>query len=247
MKKSAWTFSRGWARVPALERRLGMVLAATGRALGDMKDPSAFARALRRAGLDPARWAGGQQVHGRRVRWVARPSENPRGSPGTDGVAADARGPALRVFAADCVPIYLVDEKRGALALVHAGWRGTVKGILGNAVEMLRKRGVMPRDLWAAFGPHIHPCCYEVGEEVARHFRKVPGAARPRPGAPGKSSLDLSRALARQAQRAGIRPGRILSASFCTCCDRRFFSFRRDKTEKRMAALAAFFNSPRRP
>ncbi len=203
-----------------------------------MKDPAAFARALRRAGADPARVAGGRQVHGRRVLWARGPSKKPEGAPATDGVATDVAGLTLRVFAADCVPVFLIDGKGRALALVHAGWRGTLKGILSRGVALLKRKGIPSRDLWVALGPHIHPCCYEVGPEVAGRFDAVPGAARPRPGAPGKFSLDLSMVLAREARWAGIPPSRFIPAPACTAHDRRFFSYRRDKTEKRLAAVA---------
>jgi YfiH family protein len=204
-----------------------------------MKDPSAFARALARAGLEPSRLAGGQQVHGKRVRWTARPPADPAGFPATDGVATARPDLALRAFAADCVPILLVDGKKRGLAAVHAGWRGTVKDILPRAVALLEKKGARARDLWVVLGPHIRPCCYEVGIDVARHFKGVPGAAVKRPSMDGeKFSLDLSRALARQARAAGISTRRFIPSPFCTAHDRRFFSFRRDKTEKRIAAVS---------
>jgi YfiH family protein len=244
LNSSAWRLSGGWLRLPSLEKRTKSVLGVTTRALGDMKDRAAFARALRKIGLDPKRAAGGKQVHGRRVRWAVSPSKDFSGAPGTDGVATASPGLALRVYAADCVPVFLIDGRGRALALVHAGWRGTVKGILGRGVALLKKKGVPARDLWVALGPHIRPCCYEVGEDVARHFKDVPGAAKPRPGAPGKFSLDLSRALAAQARRAGVPAARFIGTPFCTAHHPRFFSFRREKTEKRLAAFAALLRRP---
>lgn len=205
------------------------------RALGDMKDPRRFAAALRRAGLNPAAWAGGQQVHGTRVLWTAHPAAAPQGAARTDGAATRRADLALRVFAADCAPVAIVDGKGRALALVHAGWRGTLKGILPKTLRLLRRKaGVRASEIQVTVGPCIHSCCYEVGKDVARFF---PEAAKPRRGAPGKFSLDLPAALRAQALRAGVSPARFRTARACTNCDRRFFSFRRDATPKRNVAV----------
>ena len=141
----------------------------------------------------------------------------------------------MRVFTADCAPVLLADGRKRALALVHAGWRGAANGILGRAVKLLeRKAGVGPKDLWMVVGPCIHQCCYEVGGDVARCF------PRNTTGGPDKFFLDLPGALAEQAKVLGVSPRKIFLAPHCTVCDRRFFSFRREKTESRQAAVAAF-------
>jgi YfiH family protein len=242
LSSSPWRLRRGWLRLPSLEKKTGLFLGVTTRALGDMKDPAAFARAFRRAGLDPKAWAGGQQVHGRRVRWTRSPSPETEGFTATDGTATDEKNLALRVFAADCAPVILTDGR--AAAAVHAGWRGTRKGIVKTAVALLRKKtGAAPRDLWMAVGPHIRQCCYEVGAEVAAAFPRHASAFRK--GAPGKFFFSLSRVLAAQAAGAGLRRARVITGSPCTFCDARYFSFRRDKTEKRLAAVAVRRNISR--
>lgn len=223
----------GFVRCPSFEKQTGVLWAVTTRALGDMKDSTAFAGALRRLRL-PQAWAGGEQVHGRRVRWAVRPSALRGGFPSTDGVATARRGLTLRVFAADCAPVLITDGR--FLALVHAGWRGAAGGVLESALALLRRKGARVGGLSVLIGPCIQDCCYEVGPEVARVF---PSAARPRPRARGKFLLDLPAAITARAARCGVPPARIFAASHCTACDRRFHSFRRDKTEKRLAALAA--------
>lgn len=195
-----------------------------------MKDPRRFARALRGAGLPFNRWVGGRQVHGVRVLGARRPSA-PRERAATDGIWTDRPGLALRVFTADCVPVFLVRPEGGAVALLHAGWRGVANGILERGVAALGGKAAV------TLGPHIRPCCYEVGPDVASAFRAARGAVRPRAGRPGKFTLDLAAALRVQARRAGVR--RFSTAPWCTACDRRFHSFRRDRTERRQAAVTA--------
>lgn len=201
-----------------------------------MKNPAAWARTMRRAKLQPTAWAGGRQVHGVRV-WRAIAPTAPAERPATDGLWTDRPNLALRVFSADCVPVFLVDPA-GPVALLHAGWRGVRDGILTRAVAALKGRTSGRRNRFhASLGPHVRACCYEVGPEVADAFKNIPGAVRRRRGAPGKYTLDLETALRVEARRLGIR--RFSAAPWCTVCDRRFFSFRREKTEHRQAALLA--------
>ena len=79
---------------------------------------------------------------------------------------------------ADCVPILLADPRRQAVAVIHAGWRGTLVRAPATAVRALAERyGCEPGDLLAGIGPSIGPCCYEVGEEVASQFADRPFAS----------------------------------------------------------------------
>ncbi len=87
--------------------------------------------------------------------------------PERDGICTNEPGVALVCFSADCTPILLHDPVRRAVAAVHAGWRGTAKGIAARAVEtMSREFGTDPADVQAAIGPCIGPCCFETGTEV---------------------------------------------------------------------------------
>lgn len=231
-----WVLSRGWCR-PRVPGSWKMFLAASTRAAGNMRDNKVFQRELRRLGLAPRAWAGADQVHGRRVRTTRRPTAPGRFS-GTDGVATDAPGLTLRLQAADCVPVFLVDPVKRTAAAVHAGWRGVDKKILSEGVAKLKRLGSRPADLRVFLGPHIHACCYEVGPDVAGRFRRVPGAVIVRRGRSGeKTYLDMSRCLEHEARRAGVPAGRMAAAPYCTGHDRRFFSYRREKTDKRMAAV----------
>jgi polyphenol oxidase len=136
-----------------------------------------------------------------------------------DALLEDTPGSVVAVKTADCIPVLLVDERHRAVAAVHAGWRGTVAGIVRRAAEAMRARfGTAPGDLQAAIGPGIGKCCYEVGPEVAVHF-----------GEQGRAHIDLPDANRRQLLDAGIPAGRIYAAGLCTRCrPAEFHSYRRD-------------------
>jgi len=137
---------------------------------------------------------------------------------GFDGHATTERGTMLTVTVADCIPVYLAVPQKGAIALLHAGWRGTAGGILARAVELLKGRGVAKRsEIVMHCGVGICGSCYEVGSEVAVQFGL--GASG------GTVPLDLRAALARQARDLGIEE--ITVSSWCSAHDRdRFFSHR---------------------
>ncbi len=137
-----------------------------------------------------------------------------------DALLENAPGSVVAVKTADCVPILLVDERRRAVAAVHAGWRGTVARILPAALAAMRDRfGTDPAGIHAAIGPAIGPCCYEVGPEVAAQFGKQ-----------GRAHIDLPAANLAQLIETGVTPGRIYTSSLCTQCNpAEFHSFRRDK------------------
>jgi hypothetical protein len=137
-----------------------------------------------------------------------------------DALLENSPGSVVAVKTADCVPILLVDERRRAVAAVHAGWRGTVARILPAAVDAMRERfGTDPIDVHAAIGPAIGPCCYEVGPEVAVQF-----------GGQGRGHIDLPATNRAQLIETGVSPGRIYTSSLCTRCNSvEFHSFRRDK------------------
>jgi hypothetical protein len=155
-------------------------------------------------------------------------AEGARGCLGAgDGLITGVAGLMLGVRTADCVPILLVDERRRAVAAVHAGWRGTLARIAARAIEaMTREYGSQPEDLIAAIGPCIGRCCYEVGPDVARAF----GAWFPELPAPrGPAHLDLEEANRRILAAAGVPAMRIHAAGLCTGCRARdFHSYRRD-------------------
>jgi len=173
------------------------------------------------------------QVHGREVaRVVQGTTPEALMAIEADAVFTTLPEAPVGVYVADCVPILIADERTGACAAVHAGWRGTVAGVLAAAVaRLVADAGARAADLRVAIGPSIGPCCFEVGPEVAEAFAARfagEGVVVERPGR--KPHVDLRRAQQVQLVRAGVDPGAIDGGGECTHCDPagRFFSYRRD-------------------
>ena len=195
-----------------------------------------------------------RQIHSDLIYTVDSPAETHFVG---DGLITATPGLLLGIQTADCLPVILVDPKRSAVGVFHAGWRGTVKRIVEKgAGEMRRRFGSRPSDLKAAIGPGIHGCCYEVGEEVrekfesqfayaAKLFREVEESDPVRekypmlfltaraPGhsvLPKKIFLDLVEANRQQLLAVGV-PGKNIEASpLCTNCRTDLlFSYRAEK------------------
>jgi YfiH family protein len=189
----------------------------------------------RHANPDPENVAILHQIHSDLV--VCAGGEPGRIAEG-DALVTDRPGLRVGVRTADCLPILLVDPERRAIAAVHAGWRGTLLGIAARAVEtMNRLFGSRAGSLYAAIGPGIRGCCYEVGPEVALQFRNI---FPERDDLGGKTRLDLATANRRLLTWAGLSPERIDSAAPCTFCGGgEFHSWRRDRESAgRMLSVA---------
>ena len=152
---------------------------------------------------------------------------------GVDGHLSDRPGFLLSVSVADCVPVFVVDGNRRAVAALHAGWRGTAAGIVARGLEHARRSyGTDPAEVWLHAGPAICGDCYEVGPEV--HAAVRPDQAPP--GAP--TPIDLRSAIAEQAVQVGVRPERISISAHCTLCGPgEFFSHRGGSTGRQMGVI----------
>ena len=197
-----------------------------------------------------------RQVHGTRVVTVSRGREFPPGDPDwnvADIAVTDDPSVALCAKVADCVPILLADARTGAVAAVHAGWRGTAAGAVRSAVEALGEQfGSAPEDIVAAIGPSIGPCCYRVGQDVRTAFEaagtwkgmldawfSATPASEPIHGVPGTDPtasgngsavfLNTWAANADQLRAAGVPAHQIHVSRACTSCYREtFHSYRVD-------------------
>ena len=136
------------------------------------------------------------------------------------------------VGAADCMPVLLTDEAGSVVAAAHAGWRGLSAGVIEAALDAMR---APPAKVLAWLGPAIGPRAYEVGEEVRSAFSSYPEAFSA-PTRPGHWLLDLYAVARTRLRNAGVRS--VHGGDYCTYSDaQRFFSYRRDRTKERMAAL----------
>ena len=149
--------------------------------------------------------------------------------PEADIAIASDQTVAVSVRAADCVPLLIADRRSGAVAAVHAGWKGTAAGAALAAVDALEEAyGSRRHDLIAAIGPSIGPCCYEVGPELAVHFSAYPDAQRWFSG-DSRPRLDLWKATRDQLARAGVPEAAIHVCGLCTFDHTALFhSYRRD-------------------
>jgi len=147
-----------------------------------------------------------------------------------DGHVTTVRGVLLAVSVADCVPVFIVDAKARAIALLHAGWRGCAAGILEDGLRTLQRvTYVGLNDVHVHFGPSICGDCYQVGPEVFQAMKlPVPATSTP---------LDLRAALADRARSAGVPADNISISRHCTRCGEGFFSHRRGHRERQMALL----------
>lgn len=155
---------------------------------------------------------------------------------GVDAIATDVPGLGLFALFADCYPILIFDPVHRALALAHAGWRGTRAGVAAAAVARLADDfGSRPGDLVAGIGPGACGHCYQVGPEVAAAF----DAAFVAPDTEDRARLDLAAANHAALVAAGIPPGNVEVMGVCTIEDLRLHSHRRDADGGRFACLAA--------
>ena len=195
-----------------------------------------------------------RQVHSDIIHCVdAVPTEPLTG----DGLITNTPELLLTIQTADCLPVIVIDTKRHAIGVFHAGWHGTVQRIVEKGVGEMRKHfGTQARDVKTAIGPGIYGCCYEVGEEVvtkfesqfgygAELFREVKESDPVRekypllfltaraPGhseLPKKIYLDLVEANRRQLLDAGVAMKNIEASSLCTNCHTDLlFSYRGEK------------------
>jgi YfiH family protein len=191
-------------------------------------DPACVAENRRRlaeaGGFELTRLYTARQVHSAAVVTVgSRDDPAAIAAREADALVSEVPGVVLGVGTADCLPILLSDG-HGRVGAVHAGWRGTLAGVAAAAVEAMVACGARCADIVAAFGPSICSACFEVGPEVAEHFRVLPGVVDDKPVRP---HVDLRRANRVLLERAGVSG--IDDTPPCTMCEpARFFSFRRD-------------------
>lgn len=232
----------------AFSTRLGGIspqppLASLNLAYGRGDNPETVWQNLQRfshaVGIEPESVISLPQVHGTQVLPVTaddagRGYAKPANGEG-DGYVTAQSGVTLGVKSADCVPVLLeardAHDRVLAVSAVHAGWRGTAGGIVTNAVCALREKCGKDAQIYAAIGPCIGPCCFEVGRDCVDVFESLLGASLVHQcfseAGNGKYFGDLTRINRMLLVAAGVPTEHIDTANICTCCHpERFFSHR---------------------
>ncbi|MEA1960969.1 MAG: peptidoglycan editing factor PgeF [Bacillota bacterium] len=188
-----------------------------------------------------------QQVHGNKVIRVGLEDKGKGAAvydtaiPGVDGLITDTPGVALLTYYADCVPLYFFDPIHRVIGLSHAGWKGTISNIVKSTLdEMKCEFGTKPDDIRAFIGSGIDACCFQIDDELAERVKnKYPyfhGIISENNNNEVFWNLkDTNRHLLIE---NGVKKENITICALCTCCEKRFFSYRREKGNTgRMAAM----------
>ena len=167
----------------------------------------------------------------------------PRDLESVDALITNEPGVTLVTYYADCTPLFFVDTGNKAIALAHAGWRGTV-GRIGEKVikEMGDRYGTKPEDIVAAVGPAISVCCYEVDLPCAEHFLALKDLEPEKfvfPKEDGKFMLDLLETNRQILVAAGVKNENITISDLCTNCNSRLLWSHR-ATKGHRGTMSAF-------
>jgi YfiH family protein len=160
--------------------------------------------------------------------------------PRTDALITQERGVILSIFTADCLPIFIYDPLTPAIAIIHAGWRGSIAQIAKATIDkMIQEFKTNPGNCRAAIGPSICKDCFTVADEVAKEFYNV------YPQAVSESTsgyqIDLAAFNLWLLRNAGLKSEYIENSGLCTGCHNQdFYSYRIEKgTGCRMMGIIA--------
>lgn len=203
-------------------------------------------RWLKVLGLSLERLVAGVQVHGTRVAVISLSTAGAGAFsldgaiPETDALITNTPGIVLATFTADCIPIFIYDPVTPAVAVVHAGWRGTINRIATITVQrMTAEYGTVPGDCLVAIGPSICGACFRVDRQLAEGF----GSIYPQVVTQDETGarVDLQAFNRMDLVALGVSPDHIYQTKLCTNCQpERFFSYRAEqgKTGRMMGIIA---------
>lgn len=166
--------------------------------------------------------ATARQIHSSNVAYVTSGNIYPD----TDALVTTVTGLMLGIRVADCAAVLMSDIQSGVIGAAHAGWRGTVGGVLGNTVHIMERYGANPSRIKAYVSPCICQKCFEVGEEVARQFKDNTVNRSDF----SKPHVNLKHAIRDRLLNLGLNPENLELDEGCTMHEpRRFYSYRREK------------------
>ncbi len=205
------------------------------------KDQQTYLKA--QTGIDIPQVFWRKQVHGDDVIEIRGHTPNSKNElgvcplisacPDADAFVTNQINLPIAIRTADCVPVFIFDPVKRVIGLAHAGWKGTHKQIAAKTVKTMQdKFDCRCYDLQVVLGPAIRRCCYQVTKEFREYFSKDVAERG------GHLYVDIIAANQRQLVEAGVPAGHISDSGQCTCCNKAFFSFRRDgDTSGRMISL----------
>ena len=176
-------------------------------------------------------WSFLTQVHGSKNIEVKK-NESVLGLEG-DALFTAQEKKVITIQVADCVPLALTSDC-GAIAVIHAGWKGLLNGVIENASEALQEK--FPGEQSVIIGPHIGPCCYEYGRKDLDSFIEIFGVSVAGVTGASTDSLDLMAIVGVILEKKGIELSYMDGS--CTSCDSKFWSYRSSGTQKRQSLLA---------
>lgn len=205
------------------------------------RNRSVFADVLGLSGAQMKRLVIPNQVHGAKIITVDAEYDFKTGveplqgveppQKDADAVITNLTCAPVGILTADCLPMLLYDPVNKAVGAVHAGWKGAYLKIGALTVAAMRERfGSSPKDIRAALGPFIGPCCYAVKDDVRAQFKEAFGsdAGLFFSGQDGLS-LDIGKANVKTLLDAGLREENIAANGPCTACNSGlFFSYRKE-------------------
>ena len=176
------------------------------------------------------------QIHQDRILLLKEPFSTLPSSLEYDAVITNASNTFVGILSADCVPVFVVDQKKRVIAAIHAGRQGTALHITGKVLKRMEEEfGCSPNDLLITLGPSIGFCCYEIDKKVflpewEPYAMSVDD---------GKWMVDLARINIAQAENEGIKEEQIFWVDLCTSChEDLFFSNRKEgKTGRQLSFI----------
>ncbi len=190
----------------------------------------------------------GEQIHATNVSLVDRKtiSQGVREFPAIDALITKEPGVVLGAFSADCQLVYFLDPETPALGLAHAGWRGTLLGVVPRVVQAMQENfATRVESLQVLMAPAIQVCCYEVGREVlaAADASRWKADLVFSPGTKaGHPHLSLQETNGRMLRRLGVKATNIFTSDYCTYCNPDlFYSYRRSGGRITGSQMGIFF------
>lgn len=208
-------------------RRDGNMSLCYGESRDSLENRKAFLSAI---GIDYRSLVCAKQVHGKKIEYVTEANkgsgalEYDSSIAATDGFITDQRNIPIAILTADCLSVFIYDPATAAIAILHAGWRGTEKNIAGEGARVMRERfGSRAPELLVGFGPSIGPCCFEVEKDFKSNF---PFGLINRGG---RIFMDIASINRKQLLESGVKEENIFDPELCTFSENKdFFSFRKE-------------------